>query len=103
MLPKAPTAARLSSPETSNIAEMISLGGSLIGRSGETRRRSGRAHIDHGVPHRVCACSERRYFTIESAGADLTQQDRERQRVLEREWVLERQQAIEREGTDYSI
>lgn len=40
---------------------------------------------------------------VESAGADLTEQDRERQRVLERERVLERQRGIEREGPDYSI
>ena len=39
---------------------------------------------------------------VESAGADLTEQDRERQHVLERERVLERQRSIEREGPDYS-
>jgi hypothetical protein len=40
---------------------------------------------------------------VESAGADLTEQDRERQRALERETVLERERAIEREGPEHSI
>ena len=40
---------------------------------------------------------------VESAGADLTEQDRERQRVLERERVLELERSIAREGPDYSI
>jgi len=40
---------------------------------------------------------------VESAGADLTEQDRERQRVLEQERAIERQWVAEREGPDYSI
>ena len=38
---------------------------------------------------------------IESAGHALTQQDRERERVLEQERALERQRAAEREGPSH--
>lgn len=38
---------------------------------------------------------------VESAGADLTAQDRERQRVLEQEQALERQRVAEREGPSH--
>ncbi|MFG6650994.1 MobA/MobL family protein, partial [Sulfitobacter sp. 1A10445] len=40
---------------------------------------------------------------VEIAGQDLTEQDRERARVLERERVLELERSIEREGPDHSI
>jgi hypothetical protein len=39
---------------------------------------------------------------VDRAGADLTTQDRERQRVLEQEQALERQRAAEREGPSHS-
>ena len=39
---------------------------------------------------------------VDRAGHALTQQDRERERVLEQERVLERQRVAEREGPDYS-
>lgn len=40
---------------------------------------------------------------VDRAGHALTQQDRERERVLEQERALERQRAAEREGPDHSI
>ena len=40
---------------------------------------------------------------VESAGHALTQQDRERDRVLEQERALERQRVAEREGPDHSL